>query len=389
MIFPYFLLDFKNKKEYILCHYFRIAPFRYIPNKTIHFEEILTSDKFKTRKEYYSYLSDNHISNIETRYSQDTHNLNNPIGTLLFDFLDADLSNTTFIKKCALKYGASAVHTVTEGWDDFETEINRYNNNESQYESSYEIELFDEVLDIQSNVKLEEYQELQAELKKAINFVYNLNNLPYLKDLSASQRFFIYNIKQSSKEKNMYSYLEQIGISYSLDFSKYTNSIESYINLNSEEIAKELKKKSRNQHLTKTFSYSFPCLLSAYYFSLIYFVENNIPIKRCKNCGKYFIPENRNSSVYCNRIYTDKKTCKEIGANNAYNEKLKKDEVNKLYRRTLSAKKMLANRNPDIPIYLEKYEKWKIEANKFRQDIKEGKKTEEEFKKWLEKTKKK
>ena len=34
---------------------------------------------------------------------------------------------------------------------------------------------------------------------------------------------------------------------------------------------------------------------------------------------------------------------------------------------------MLANRNPDIPIYLEKYKKWKQEANKFKQDIKDGK----------------
>lgn len=35
---------------------------------------------------------------------------------------------------------------------------------------------------------------------------------------------------------------------------------------------------------------------------------------------------------------------------------------------------MLANRNPDIPMYLEKYEKWKNEANEFKKDIKLGKK---------------
>ena len=167
MVFPYFLLDFKDKKEHILCHYFRIAPFRYFPNRTMHFEEILTSNKFKTSEEYYSYLLDNNISDIETRYSQDTHNLSNPIGTLLFDFLDADLSNTTFLKKCTLKYGASALHTVTEGLDDFEVEINRYNNNESQYEKSYDVELFDNVLNVYADIKLEEYQQLQKELKKA------------------------------------------------------------------------------------------------------------------------------------------------------------------------------------------------------------------------------
>ena len=49
---------------------------------------------------------------------------------------------------------------------------------------------------------------------------------------------------------------------------------------------------------------------------------------------------------------------------------------------------MLANRNPDIPMYLEKYEKWKSEANQFRKDIKLGKKTEEEFKNWIEETRK-
>ena len=71
-----------------------------------------------------------------------------------------------------------------------------------------------------------------------------------------------------------------------------------------------------------------------------------------------------------------------------YNENLKKDEINSLYRKTLSAKKMLANRNPDIPMYLEKYEKWKKEANQFKKDIKEDKKTEEEFKQWIEETRK-
>ena len=137
-----------------------------------------------------------------------------------------------------------------------------------------------------------------------------------------------------------------------------------------------------------SYRYSFSSLLSAYYFCVLYFVENNIPIKTCKNCGIYFIPENRVSSVYCNRIFENNKTCKEVGANNAYNEKLKKDEVNLLYRKTLSAKKMLANRNPDIPMYLEKYEAWKSEANQFKQDIKSGKKDQEEFKQWLEQTKK-
>lgn len=390
MVFPYFLLDFKDKKENILCNYFRIAPFRYTANKTIHYEEILTSDKFKTREEYYTYLSDNNITTIETRYLQDTHNISNPIGTILFDFLDADLSDTTFLKKSTLKYGSSALHTSTDSMDDFEVEINGYNNNESQYEPSYEIEIFDDILNAYSKIELEEYQNFQKELRKAINFTYNLNNLSYLNDLSPAQRLFIHNVKRTTQEKMMYSYLDTISLSYTLNFPEFSKTIASYSELEPDKIAKELKKNSKkaNQPLIKTFFYSFPCILSAYYFSFVYFVENNIPIKICKNCGKYFIPENRSSSVYCNRLYKDKKTCKEIGANIAYNEKLKKDEVNTLYRKILSAKKMLANRNPDIPMYLEKYEKWKAEANQFKKDIKSGIKTQEQFKEWLENTRK-
>ena len=40
-------------------------------------------------------------------------------------------------------------------------------------------------------------------------------------------------------------------------------------------------------------------------------------------------------------------------------------------------------------MYLEKYEKWKNEANKFKKDIKQGLRTEEEFLKWIEETRKK
>ena len=271
MVFPYFLLEFKEKREHIVCHYFRNAPFVYKPNTMVHYEEILTSDKFKTREEYYSYISDNNFSNIETRYTQDMHNLTYSIGTLLFDFLEADLSNTTFIKKSTLKYGASALHTASAEFDDFELEINSNNNNESVYEASYEPEIFEDVLDVYSKDKLEEYQNLQSELKKMVNYTYNLNNLSYLNGLSPSQRFFIYNVTNTKTSNNliMESYLKQIGLSYSLDFSKYKDSIKSRDNLNSEKIAKELKvkEKNSNQHFNKTFSYSFPCLLSAYYFS--------------------------------------------------------------------------------------------------------------------------
>ena len=160
---------------------------------------------------------------------------------------------------------------------------------------------------------------------------------------------------------SLFKFLSGMSFSQEFDFTEYNSSIKSSNFKTPETLAKYIKnecKKNQNFRI-KNYLYSFTSLSSAYYFCVLYFIQNNIRIKICKNCGKYFIPENRNSSIYCNRIFENNKTCREVGANNAYNEKLKKDEVNSLYRKALSAKKMLANRNPDIPMYLEKYEKWK------------------------------
>lgn len=35
-------------------------------------------------------------------------------------------------------------------------------------------------------------------------------------------------------------------------------------------------------------------------------------IKKCKNCGKFFVPDNRVDELYCNSIYENNKTCKEV-----------------------------------------------------------------------------
>ena len=52
MIFPYFLLDFTNKEENISTNFFKIESFIYKPNSISNFQHILTSDNFKTYKEY-------------------------------------------------------------------------------------------------------------------------------------------------------------------------------------------------------------------------------------------------------------------------------------------------------------------------------------------------
>lgn len=391
MIFPYFLLDFTNKEENISTNFFKIELFIYKPNSISNFQPILTSDNFKTSKEYHEYLFKNDIHDIEERYVQESHSFRNPLGNFLFDFLNANSIDKIFIKKLLFKYGIAAL-TDPVG-KSFSEDFNLFYEDPraSKNDDSIDIDYFQSKMSAGIKDIMDSYIVLQKALRDVINFSYNINEEKYLNGLTPTQRYYIY--VHSYKEDSymdLFKYLTDVSFSQEFDFSEYDKSIKES-NFNSpESLSKYIKnecKKNKNFQI-KNYMYSFSSLLSAYYFCVLYFVENNIPIKICKNCSKYFIPENRVSSVYCNRIFENNKTCKEVGANNAYKEKLKKDEINLLYRKTLSAKKMLANRNPDIPMYLEKYEAWKSEANKYKQDIKSGKKTQEQFKQWLENTKK-
>ena len=377
MIFPYFLLDFTNKEENISTNFFKIESFIYKPNSISNFQPILTSDNFKTSKEYHEYLFENDIHDIEDRYVQESHSFRNPLGNFLFDFLNANVIDKIFIKKLLFKYGIAAL-TDPVG-KSFSEDFNLFYEDPraSKNDDSIDIDYFQSKMSAGIKNIMDSYIVLQKALRDVIDFSYNINEEKYLNGLTPTQRYYIY--VHSYKEDSymeLFKYLTDVSFSQEFDFSEYDKSIKEF-NFNSPEaFAKYIKnecKKNQNFQI-KNYMYSFSSLLSAYYFCVLYFVENNIPIKTCKNCGRYFIPENRVSSVYCNRIFENNKTCKEVGANNAYNGKLKKDEVNLLYRKTLSAKKMLANRNPDIPMYLEKYEEWKSEANQYKQDIKSGKK---------------
>lgn len=392
MIFPFFLLDFTDKEENITTNFFKIESFTYRPNSIQNFQPVLTSDRFKTNEEYYSYLSKNNIHDIENRYVQEIHTFKNPIGDFLFNFLNVTSIDSIFLKRLVFKYGVATLNDPVG--KHFSDDFNLFyeDSRASEHDDSIDIDYFDSHLKIGIKEIKKSYITLHKTLKDIIDFSYNINEKKYLNGLTPSQRYYIFiHSYESDEYMDLFNYLSDVSFNQEFDFLEYDKSIKSSNFKTPEALAKYIKnecKKNQNFHI-KSYLYSFNSLMSAYYFCVLYFIENNIPIKICKNCRKYFIPENRISSVYCNRIFENNKTCREVGAINAYNEKLKKDEVNLLYRRTLSAKKMLANRNPDIPIYLEKYEKWKKEANKFKQDIKNGTKTEEEFKQWIEETKKK
>ena len=104
------------------------------------------------------------------------------------------------------------------------------------------------------------------------------------------------------------------------------------------------------------------------------------------NCNRYFITSKSNT-VFCENIFSDNKTCREIGNQLFQKKKEKEESVYGTYRKMYSKKAMMVKRNPDIESYKIDYDKWKKESKHFLDNIKNGTKTYEQFEKWLEKNK--
>lgn len=108
-------------------------------------------------------------------------------------------------------------------------------------------------------------------------------------------------------------------------------------------------------------------------------------IRKCKNCGRYFVPDNRSDTIYCdgNSPQDATRTCKQYGSQKLWYERQRDDKLATLSRNILSAKSMLAKRNPDIPEYARSYDYFRTERKKWKSAVEEGRKTSEEYREWL------
>ena len=110
-------------------------------------------------------------------------------------------------------------------------------------------------------------------------------------------------------------------------------------------------------------------------------------IKQCKNCGRYFIPENLRDIKYCNNIFKDNKTCKELGKQISYKKSLKDDELLDMYRkRYLSLASSVSHYGTEKAI--EKFENYKKEGAVMKKKYLNKEISGKDFEKWIENSKK-
>ena len=163
---------------------------------------------------------------------------------------------------------------------------------------------------------------------------------------------------------------------------------EKYNNVNIKEHLKNIKINFDYRNLLHCdyknieFTYETNNFYSMLYLLMWKLTKLNNVVYVCKNCGKYFIPDFQYNSKYCNNIYSENKTCKEIAAQIQYKKKLESKPVLKKCRtfyQTLQKNASLYGGK-----HIERYEKFKKESKIIKKALEDGNISVKKFNDWIE-----
>ena len=344
----------------------------------------------ETKKEYYAtplyfYKADYHLdteNKLRDVYYKETEKTDNGLkhpasiyfpfhekfGLLLLRFLNADLSNyETANKTFFYAYGFEILKDLDK---DYKFELsNNYASNENYLKAINKI--FE---DLQGNLL-----DLQQELINAVTYIYNLDNNKALDKYTYSERFAVYLIRRIGK---LYSYYKNDYImrdSYSRKYDEFSNNSEY-------EILESLH--TKNMLLSMNDTHKSNDLSSICYAILEELSKtSNYPIKKCQNCGMYFIPTSKVDEIYCDYPKENSKSCRDLGAFQSYTERLKNNKAMGEYRRTYQQKFMQVRKDKENKKLVKEFENWKKQAKEKINLMKKGKLTEDDVYEWILKNK--
>ena len=286
------------------------------------------------------------------------------LGMFLLRFLNANLETyESAYETFFYAYGFEILKDIDENYK-FELK-GKYENDEvylKQMEKIYN--------DLQDKI-----QEVQYEIKEFVTYVFNLVEQEELKEYTPSQRFAVYLIKHKGQA---YTYNKNDNIIQ----DSYANK---YLELLKYDDSQLLNKFKEHTMLVSMIDTHQSNDLSAICYAVLEELvkTTNNPIKKCQNCGMYFIPNSRLDEIYCDYPKSDGKTCREKGAFQAYNERLKQNKALAEYRRLYQLKSMAVGRNKDNKQMKKDFEKWKKDAKDRVNKLKHGVLTEDEVYEWL------
>ncbi len=286
------------------------------------------------------------------------------IGMLLINLLNADFSTfesayTTFLYAYGLELIKDDEHFLAEREPLTEEEVIRIL--KDTYEQYVDILL-----------------ELQRQFRNCVDFIYSLNGRKELREYSASSKFACYVI-----QNDIYAYSQNIEVI----LDNYVKIHNKYRYESQTSLIQKIEEKDPNLELHNVYTSSK--LGSICFVILEQLVkQENILIKTCQNCGRYFIPTFRQNEIYCNLKNVDgTPTCRDKGASESYKKNLENTPALLLYRRTYQQKVMTVYRNKDNKQLKKDFDKWKKDAQAKIKLFKQGKLDEDTLYKWMEENK--
>ena len=333
--------------------------------------ETYTHKAFLYAKTKASKLKYYNLKDADTGYfTIDTITTTQPLCTELISFLNFNFDNYDECFMWFTKFFTSYI--IYTGEDD----INKFEIN-NLYSFSSVKKLFEKYFEEIKN----DSKRGQKLLSEFVDYIFNLNSIEEIKDFTTKIRFYIYynsHTKKLDRFINNYFSIPQ-GFSFRT-ISDIKGSTETSLI--------DFFKSNPDYDIEPNYSSSNENIYGILYITLFQFVLNNkYLIKKCKNCGKYFITDNPRVN-YCNNLFKGSQTCKDIGNQIAQRIKQENEKVYGKYRKIYAKKAMLVKRNPDIEVYKTDYENWKKEAKQFMDAIRNEKKTYAEFDRWLDSNKK-
>ena len=128
--------------------------------------------------------------------------------------------------------------------------------------------------------------------------------------------------------------------------------------------------------------YAIDSIEDLFRFEFIKMIENETFIKKCKNCGRFFIPMRRVDAEYCNRFWGDsQRRCNEIGATIQYEKRVAENPVLEAHKK---AYRRFNSRTRNKKMTQSEFMAWSDEAARKRDDCLAGRLAFDEFVAWLE-----
>lgn len=108
-------------------------------------------------------------------------------------------------------------------------------------------------------------------------------------------------------------------------------------------------------------------------------------VQTCENCKKYFIPRTAHKTYYCDEIFRNNVTCKQIGSEIKHKRTLENDELLREYRKRYCSlsKEVSCYKNPKL---IKIFENYKKEGKIMRKKYIDGKLQADLFKQWIQKS---